>query len=68
MFFVFVIFVFVSFVFTTTNTAAVHPFNSLFSVTTWVSQYKKGKASLDLNEARDDRVLEWHWHQLDHNM
>jgi len=22
--------------------------------------------SLDLNEARDDRVLGWQWHQLDH--
>ena len=31
-----------------------HPFNSLFSRTTWVSQYQKGKTSLDLNEARDD--------------
>ena len=32
-----------------------HPFNGLFSRTTWVSQ--KGKTSLDLNEARDDRVF-----------
>ena len=31
-----------------------HPFNGLFSRTTWVSRYQKGKASLDLNEARDD--------------
>ena len=30
------------------------PFNGLFSGTTWVSQYQKGKTSLDLNEARDD--------------
>jgi len=37
-----------------------------FSRTTWVSWYHKGKASLDLNEARDDRVLGWQWHQLDH--
>ena len=29
----------------------------LFSRTTWVSQYHKGKTSLDLNEARDDGVL-----------
>jgi len=29
----------------------------LFSSTTWVSQYQKGKTSLDLNEARDDGVL-----------
>ena len=28
-------------------------FNGLFSRTTWVSQYQKGKTSLDLNEARD---------------
>ena len=30
------------------------PFNGLFSRTTWVSRYQKGKNSLDLNEARDD--------------
>jgi len=30
-----------------------HPFNGLFSGTTWVSQYQKGKTSLNLNEARD---------------
>jgi len=29
-----------------------HPFNGLFSRTTRVSQYQKGKTSLDLNEAR----------------
>jgi len=34
-----------------------HPFNGLFSWTTWVSQYQKGKTSLDLNEARDDAVM-----------
>ena len=34
-----------------------HPFNGLFSRTTSVSQYQKGKTSLDLNEARDDGVL-----------
>ena len=32
-------------------------FNGLFSRTTWVSWYQKGKSSLDLNEARDDGVL-----------
>ena len=32
------------------------PFNSLFSRTTWVSRYQKGKATTDLNEARDDGV------------
>jgi len=34
-----------------------HPFNGLFSRTTWVHWYQKGKTSLDLNEARDDGVL-----------
>jgi len=29
-----------------------HPFNGLFSRTTWVSQYQKGETILDLNEAR----------------
>ena len=32
------------------------PFNGLFSRTTRVSWYQKGKTSLDLNEARDDRL------------
>ena len=43
-----------------------HPFNGLFSRTPWVGQYQKGKTSLDLHEARDDVVLGWQWHQLDH--
>jgi len=30
-----------------------HPFNGLFSGTTWVSRYQKGKTSLDFTEARD---------------
>ena len=34
-----------------------HLFNGLFSWTTWVSWYQKGKTSLDLNEARVDGVL-----------
>jgi len=34
-----------------------HPFNGLFSRTTWVSQYEKRKTSLDLDEARDGGVL-----------
>jgi len=34
-----------------------HPFNGLFSRTTWVSWNQKGKTSLDLNEAREDWVL-----------
>jgi len=43
-----------------------YPFNGLFSRTTWVSQFQKGNSSLDLNEATDDGVLGWQWHQLDH--
>jgi len=31
-----------------------------------LSQYQKGKTSLDLNDARDYGVLGWQWHQLDH--
>ena len=31
-----------------------HPFNSLLSRTTWVSQYQKDRTILDFNEARDD--------------
>jgi len=42
-----------------------HPFNGLFSRTTWVSRYQKVKTSLDLNEPRDDGVLGWQRHQLD---
>jgi len=34
-----------------------HMVNGLFSRTTWVSRYQKGKNSLDLSEARDDGVL-----------
>ena len=41
----------------TATTTTLHPFNGLFSRTTWVSRYQKGIASLDLNEARDDRLL-----------
>jgi len=33
-----------------------HPFNGLFSRTTWVNRHQKGKTSLDLNGARDDGV------------
>jgi len=51
---------------TTTTTTKLHPFKSLFSKITWVSQYQKCKTSLDFNEVRDDGVLGWQWHQLDH--
>jgi len=37
--------------------ALLHPFNGLFSRTTWVSSYQKGKTSLDLNETKDDEAL-----------
>jgi len=30
---------------------------AIFSWRTWISQYQKGKTSLDLNKARDNRVL-----------
>jgi len=40
-----------------------HPFNGLFSGTTRVSRYQKGKTNLDFIEARDS---EWQWHQLRH--
>jgi len=33
-----------------------HPFNSLFSRTTWVSLHQKGYTNLDFNEATDDGV------------
>ena len=42
---------------TNTTTTTIHPFNGLFSRTTWISRYEKGKTNLDLNEARDDGVL-----------
>ena len=38
-----------------------HPCNGLFSGTTRVSRYQKGKTNLDFSEARDS---EWQWHQL----
>jgi len=37
------------------------PFNGLFSRTTWVSRYQKGKTNLDFTGARDS---EWQWQQL----
>jgi len=39
------------------------PFSGLFSRTTWVSRYQKGKTNLDFTGARDS---EWQWHQLSH--
>jgi len=43
-----------------------HLFNGLFSSTTWVSRHQKGRTILDYNEARDDSVVDWQWHQPDH--
>jgi len=39
------------------TTVLLHPFNGLFSRTTWASRHQKGKTCLDLNEARDGGVL-----------
>ena len=39
------------------------PFNGLFSRTTWVSRYQKGKTNLHFTGARD---REWQWHQMGH--
>jgi len=36
------------------STTILHPLNGLFSRRTWVSQYQKGKTSVNLSEARDD--------------
>jgi len=47
----------------TTTTTALHPFNGLFSTTTWVSRYQKGKPFWILLE---QEVMGWQWHQLDH--
>ena len=41
----------------------IHPFNGPLSGTTRVSQYQKGKTSLNFTEARDS---EWQWRQLGH--
>jgi len=48
------------------QTLLLHLFNGLFSRTTWVSQYQKGKMNLDLNEARHCGALGWQLHQQDH--
>ena len=40
---------------TLTTTITLQPFNGLFSRTTWVSRYQKGKTN-----------LVWQWHQLGH--
>jgi len=45
------------------NYNRLQPFNGVFSGTTWVSQYQKGKTNRDFTGARDS---EWQWHQLGH--
>jgi len=37
----------------TGTTTILQPFNGLFSRTTWVSRYQKGKTNLDFTGARD---------------
>jgi len=41
----------------------IHPFNGLFSRTTWVSRHQKGKPFWILLE---QEMTVWRWHQLDH--
>ena len=43
-----------------------HPFSGLFSRTTWLSRYQKGKPGLNLNKARADVALGWQRRELDH--
>ena len=45
------------------TTLLLHQFSGVLSRTTWVSQYRKGKTSLDLNEARSFGMQ---FRQLDH--
>ena len=40
-----------------------HPFNGLFSRTTWVSRHQNGKQFWILMK---QDMMEWQWHQLDH--
>jgi len=40
-----------------------HPFNGLFSRTTWVSRHPKGKPFWILLE---QEMMGWQWHQQDH--
>jgi len=49
--------------YTTKTNTHTHPFNGLFSGTTRVGRYQKGKTNLDFTEATDS---EWQWHQLGH--
>jgi len=40
-----------------------HPFNGLFSSSTWVSRHQKGKPFWILLQ---QEMMAWQWHQLDH--
>jgi len=53
----------VTLIYITITKTILQPFNGLFSRTTWVSRYQKGKTNLDFPGARDS---EWQWHQLSH--
>ena len=46
-----------------TKLQPLQPFNGLFSRTTWVSRYQKGKTNLDFTGAIGS---EWQWHPLCH--
>jgi len=45
------------------TTTLLHPFNGLFSRTTWVSWHQKGKPFWILLQRE---MMGWQWHQLDH--
>ena len=44
------------------STTLLHPFNGLFSRTTWVSRHQNGKPFWILMK---QEVMGWQWHQLD---
>jgi len=44
-------------------TTTLHPFNGLFSRTTWISWHQKGKTFWILMK---QEMTRWQWHQLDH--
>ena len=46
----------INYIYALSKANILRPLNGLFSRTTWLSRYPKGKASLDLNEAKDDGV------------
>jgi len=46
----------INYIYALSKANILRPLNGLFSRTTWLSRYPKGKGSLDLNEAKDDGV------------